>query len=96
MRKIFVHFTKFNFHTFSPGTRNLLLNPEDRKSSTMEFVVSNCGIRFEQKYITPKRITSPYMSRAMLWFFFTGLIRGTAFFLAKYGIKELNVYPSKK
>ena len=70
MRKIFVHFTKFNFHTFSPGTRDVLLNPEDRKSSTMEFVVSNCGKRFEQKYITPKRITSPYLSRAMLWVFY--------------------------
>ena len=96
MRKIFVHFTKFNFHTFSPGTRNVLLNPEDRKSSTMEFVVSNCGIRFEQKYITPKRITSPYMSRAMLWFFYPSNQKHGIFFLAKYRIKELNVCPSKK
>ena len=37
MRKIFIHFTTFNFHTFSPGTRNVLLNPEDRKGLTMDF-----------------------------------------------------------
>ena len=76
----FLFISKFNFHTFSPGTRNVSLNPEDRKSSTMEFVVSTCGIRFEQKYITPKRITSPYMSRAMLWFFLPVLSEARHFF----------------